>query len=607
MDKIYKIIFCLVLALLLAVAIYLFIQSYISGMVFLLLLAAAALSVRIARPVIWVKVKAEMKNKKGPNLLNPSAIEIALDAENSYQNRIRFSEFMDQQGVIFYDANGNEQIEFDQNIDIFVNVSKGALFGYCCKIDNDNYNDPVTDHINFRVSPVARNNKLIVFLLFSLSIIMTVTFCLNKNNQYQKSRKQIEMNLSTNLDAICSNEDRIQLMEEDAETLYYEELPKVHLLVIKKDDNIFINKESEFCNPNIVNTVLMLYEDNLSGNLFKEDEGTEETTEAASKTTYYNVTELYLNLPIMTEDKKVHMIGELLEGTVEYAGMTGYSALQAWFRDIYHIRIASVTELPEHVISACWVKDVPLAVSLNTDLTRFIRDYYCIDIDNRSGSHLVRPMLVESKPFYSERIKDRVEKMAGSMGLIGHEKNKIYLRSMTLQMSGSEAAAFGNSVRDSAAGQTEYDFLLEENYYANTESHSLLLEHQEALGNIVHSNWDILMTDILDSISQMNNGTYQLLCEENHQDLLQAIRTSDPEGLNSFLDALCHSNTIINDKPSTAYVFYVRNLDLKLFTRVGQTNSYLLNQPLAVRPYTNRQIKKSLYYCLREPKGGSDG
>ncbi|MDE6730720.1 MAG: hypothetical protein K2J71_08090, partial [Oscillospiraceae bacterium] len=98
---------------------------------------------------------------------------------------------------------------------------------------------------------------------------------------------------------------------------------------------------------------------------------------------------------------------------------------------------------------------------------------------------------------------------------------------------------------------------------------------------------------------------YEIFCKENHTDLLRQIRTSlPPEELEAFLYALCKANDTLGDEitQQNQYGFYVRNLRLHQDTTLGRSNVYLLNQPLEIAPYTNRQVKRALYYCLRERK-----
>ncbi|MDE6658078.1 MAG: hypothetical protein K2J88_05790, partial [Oscillospiraceae bacterium] len=408
-------------------------------------------------------------------------------------------------------------------------------------------------------------------------------------------------NLTQNISAIALGNSIILPPEpETDEQLYYSELPDVHLIIITKDKNIFYNPEENFYNPEVINTVLMLYEDNLSGQRNTDNSESEnlqlETEENTIQKNYYNITELYLNIPVLLEDNAIYTMGELFQGTVSYQNQTGYSAIKSWFCDSYHINIASVTEIPESLFSSCYGTENAMAVNLNQDFVKFLYDNYYQDSENIYASFAIKQMLAEQKPYFSQTMRKNIKELYDQL-----EKNKMLNR--MLIMDGDAIVNFGNTVRMTQT--SEYKYLRDKGYYQDIANFPPLEWDTVHLDSIVHSNWDIILADILESISNMNNSMYEIFCKENHVDLFSNIKTSlTAEELNSFLYSLCKANDILGDEitQQNQYLFYVRNLKFNVTTTLGESNIYILNQPLSIKPYTNRQVKRVLYYCLRQEK-----
>ena len=121
---------------------------------------------------------------------------------------------------------------------------------------------------------------------------------------------------------------------------------------------------------------------------------------------------------------------------------------------------------------------------------------------------------------------------------------------------------------------------------------------------IMHSNWDILLADLCESITSMNNSVYPILCTEHHAAALSGIRSSLPkETLSAFLTEMTRISPELNENPSgIQMIFSVRNLQLDLSSELGKTNVYLLGKPLIDNSNVNDRIKSALFFCLSRPK-----
>ncbi|MDE5769655.1 MAG: hypothetical protein K2H82_09745 [Oscillospiraceae bacterium] len=599
-----------IIFILLAVVLgWLFSLSYILGFIFLILMLASVCSILFARPVIYVTIQADKLNSDIQITGGFKPVAIELDADSGYQKEIAFADFLRTDSVILsHGDQAHDRICYDRFGNVRIQVRRNLLQGVRCEILNETNGVNLSNYLRFSSSTAARHNKIMIACTTLAVILIAVMLCDVCNRKYHENKQAIQENLTQNINSVAQGESITLDVPEDP-AYYYAELPDVHLLVITKPDNLFYAAEEKFCNPEIFNTVLLFYEDNLSGQrdqAFTESNSDSEpvsesetnpdiSSDSVSKK-YYNLTELYLNIPVQLEDPQLHTLGELFQGETSYQNQTGYQAVADFFRDQYHIRIASVTEIPESVISDCFGTEHAISVNLNQDFVRFLYDNYYLELENKYASFSIKEMLSEQKPEFSQAMRRNIKELQDRL-----EKNRTLNR--MLIMDGNLFTAFGNTVRMTET--SEYQFLRDKGYYQDMMNFPPVDWDAVRLDSIVHSNWDIVLSDLLESISNMNNSMYEIFCKENHTDLFRQIRTSlPPEQLESFLYALCKANDTLGDEitQQNQYVFYVRNLRLHQTTILGKSNVYLLNQPLEIAPYTNRQVKRALYYCLREQK-----
>lgn len=581
---------------------WLFSLSYILGFIFVILMIASAFSIIFARPVIRVIIRADKFSPSVKLTGELKPVEIELNEELGYQQEIDFADFLESDSVLLSFGTSQESC-YDKYGKIKIQVRRSLLQGVRCEILNETNGANLGNYLRFSSSEAGKHNKIMVAFLTLGVIFAAIGVCNVFNREYHKNKETIQENLTQNVSAMAfGNAIALKAEPETEEQLYYSELPDVHLIVITKDKNIFYDAEENFYNPEIVNTVLMLYEDNLSGKRNAEftDSEPEPTTEtedeAAIQKNYYNITELYLNIPVLLEDNSQYTIGKLFQGDISYQNETGYDAVKSWFRDSYHIKVASVTEIPESLFSSCFGTEHAISVNLNQDFMRFLYDNYYQPSENRYASFSVQEMLAEQKPYLSQSMRKNVKELYDQL-----EKNKTLNR--MLIMDGDAIVAFGNTVR--MMETSEYQFLRDKGYYQDISNFSPMEWDTVHLDSIVHSNWDIILADLLESISNMNNSTYEIFCKENHADMFSTVRTSlAPSELENFLYSLCKANDILGDEMTqqNQYLFYVRNLKFHVTTTLGESNVYILNRPLSIKPYTNRQVKRALYYCLREEK-----
>ena len=571
--------------------------SNILGVVFVVLAGISALCIKFARPVVKLTIKVKKRSETIHLEGDIQDVETELNANNSYATDINFAKFLQTDFIVLSHENSPEREIYDRMGNIQIHV-KRSLFGRVrCEIQHEK-RPLLNQYLIFSPSLHQRSNKLMAVLLSSFVIGFAVVFCLVFNDKYNANRENAHENLKHNIDSIVTGS-AIDLKDAPStdEKLYYSELPDVHLIVITKDKNIFVDPQSQFNNPDVINTVLMFYEDNLSGKRYQDETSTKK---AEDSTIYYDMTELYLNLPLALPDGETCTIGEMFAGIVTYDEEIGYNAVKSWFRDIYHINVASVTEIPEKLFSGCFGSENSMSVNLNQDFTRFMYYQYCDDAEKRYASYSVKDMLNEQKPVFPETLSQHMEELTIRLGLRGNQSAST---NAMLFMDGDSIQAFGNTVR--MLNTSEYQYLRNKEYYLDPTKFPKEEWGFVELDTIVHSNWDIVMVDLLESISNMNNGTYQVFCRENHADTLSYVKTSLSENqFRQFLESLFNANSVFNENHNQQknYVFYVRNLDLHVTTTLGKTNVYLTKKALKISPYTNRMVKKSLYYCLREVK-----
>lgn len=579
---------------------WLFSLSYILGFIFLMLMLVSACSIIFARPVIKVTIKADKFNSNVNLTGDLKPVEIELNEDAGYIQEINFADFLESDSILL-SLDTSQQSYYDKYGNIKIQVRRSFLQGVRCEILNEINGANLGNYLRFSSSVAEKHNKIIVAFITLFVIITAIAFCDICNKKYHENKQAIQENLTQNISAISLGENiTLQAEPETEQQLYYSELPDINLVIITKDKNIFYDPEENFYNPEIVNTVLMLYEDNLSGqrNIDLQDSESEnlDAEENMIHKNYYNITELYLNIPILLEDNQIYTMGELFQGTVSYQNQTGYNAVKSWFCDSYHVNIASVTEIPENLFSSCYGTEHAIAVNLNQDFVKFLYDNYYQDSENFYASFSIKEMLAENKPYFSQTMRKNVKELYDQL-----EKNKTLNR--ILIMDGDAIVAFGNTVRMTET--SEYYFLRNKGYYQDISNFPPLEWDTVHLDSIVHSNWDIVLADVLESISNMNNSMYEIFCKENHVDLFNNIKTSlTQEELHQFLYSLCKANDVLGDEMTqqNQYLFYVRNLKFNVTTTLGEANIYILNRPLSITPYTNRQVKRALYYCLREEK-----
>lgn len=531
----------------------------------------------------------------------------------SYEKKIKFSEFLNCDNIVLTSNNDTLKISKSKANSTFIKISEDNEhknhFG--CIISD---NPKLSSYLKFVATTTGSNKGTIVAISTIVTILSTIVLFLF-NYLYYSDRTQELTNLKDNITAIqCSDEDSstLKLNDYDSQTsekVYYSELPAINLIVITKDSNTFVDTESNFNNPVSVNTVLMFYEDNLSGRLNIDEDNQIEVEDYNLNCTYYNLTELYLNIPIVLEDySEIHTLGELFQGNITYNNETGYNAVKSWFRDIYHMNVNSVTEIPQSVFVDCFGTQSSLSINLNQDFVKFMYYNY---LDNSPISEYysclsTKDMLLEKKPIFSKNLQEHILEASNKLGLNGYNYS---VNNAMIFLDGNSIVALGNTVR--MAGQdNEYKYMLEKGYYTTTKWNDILAEIyaiNPKLNIIVHSNWDIILIDLLESLSNMNNNTYKVFCKENHADSLCNIKTTlTSNEISDFLYSICEANSTLGDSISKEkqFIFNVRNLDLGVTTSLGQPNVYTLREPIKdIVPYTNRLVKTSLYYCLKATKG----
>ncbi|MDE6730700.1 MAG: hypothetical protein K2J71_07985, partial [Oscillospiraceae bacterium] len=443
----------LIIFILLAVVLgWLFSLSYILGFIFLILMLASVCSILFARPVIYVTIQADKLNSdiQMTGAFQPVAIE--LDADSGYQKEIAFADFLRTDSVILsHRDQAHDRICYDKFGNVRIQVRRNLLQGVRCEILNETNGVNLSNYLRFSSSTAARHNKIMIACTTLTVILIAIMLCDVCNRKYHENKQAIQENLTQNINSVAQGESITLDVPEDP-AYYYAELPDVHLLVITKPDNLFYDPEEKFCNPEIFNTVLLFYEDNLSGQ--RDQEFTESELIPESETNpaihsdsvskkYYNLTELYLNIPVqLEEDPALHTLGELFQ--------TGYQGVANFFRKQYHIKIASVTEIPESVISDCFGTGHAISVNLNQDFVRFLYHNYYLELENKYASFSIKEMLSERKPVFSQAMRRNIKELYDRL-----EKNRTLNR--MLIMDGNSFTAFGNTVRMTET--SEYQFL----------------------------------------------------------------------------------------------------------------------------------------------------
>ena len=328
--------------------------SLILLVVFLVLIVASVISVAGEDSVIPVRVKAKpvypemlpLREEDPPPQFIKQETELTKKTdgrrEQPFSGEIPISAFMPEHGVRLFAPAPQDSRPRAQSIrkepagvwKTFTRSTPGVLH-----IESGRWHitgaPDLHKYLKFQVIniPVTRRVFLALAAIFSIGIGM-VLFSVFRSG-YQ-STKQTAMNcLNENLAAASQNAGAELLTEQNpdtAEARNFTQTPPVHLLVISKESDRYIPADpagtERYMDPTQLNTVLMFYEDNLSGRLHKDAEPAKN-----SSVKYYNFTELYLNLPIRTEDRQTHMLGELFGGSLTYRGETGFPAVKAWFRE----------------------------------------------------------------------------------------------------------------------------------------------------------------------------------------------------------------------------------------------------------------------------------
>ncbi|MDE6427199.1 MAG: hypothetical protein K2K89_13840 [Ruminococcus sp.] len=554
--------------------------SYIISFLWVVVMGFACIAYYLSSYITSVKVQIKPnKNIKVEGRLKTVNVEIIRNETRNVYLRDLYD------GTItFSKKNKNNEVEyktFTEWTDIQIKVKSDGTVGFA------NIQDGLTDFIGL-TSNIPKQNKLIIMLLTILTIVVSVIICFSCYNTYDRNNKQTGNNLKQNIESISS----VSLKDIDDPDVkyYYDELPDVNLIVITKDNNIFVNPNSLYNNPEEINTVLMFYEDNITAGRYDNGTGSLSITE---NDVYYNITELYMNIPIAVEENSVstlHTLGELFGGIVEYKGMTEYDAVKMWFRDEYHIYIKSITEIPENVFSECYSTDISMGISLNNDFIKFMYYNYFAGSYTDYYTSGTKDMLTEKTVLMPPSLQANMDKIFTLIGITSNENNNEIL-----MLDGDSIVAFGNSVRET--GNDTY-------IMQKTDVEESLNVH-----TIIHSNWDIIMVNIFENITNMNNGMYQIFCENDNSQSFSKIKSSDSVIIQNFLDSLIETTNIIADdeidtyeNTKMNYSFFVRNLDLNLTSPIEATNIYLLNKPYDIKLYTNKIICHSLYYCLRQTK-----
>ncbi len=589
----------IILGIMLAKSRYLFI-------IYLILVGTSVCSFWLARPVMRVQV--ELVPKKGVQLAGwrPREFELVKQPGKGYCGEISLDTMIaDDSSCIYMARKSHEPLTITDDANTSIRVQSLMGFGCRCQIANGDAN--MLRLVRVVIKPVGNNKfNVVIAALFCIGILLAMCDWFYK--RYNAEENERLEHLTANLSAIAANDEShlaCPSIQTESDTLvYYPELPQVHLIVITKEDGSFLHEDSQFLDPLVNNTVLMLYEDNATGGLIEDDE-TETPTEATSEDdgpemTYFNITELYMGLPVQGEDGELHMMGELFGGTLPYGDATGYDAVAAWFRDKYHICIASVTEIPQSVFASCFSDESGIAVNLHTGSIRSLYQNYCVPLDSLGTTHALDAMLQVQRPTFSEDFRRHVQEQ--------YERYDLTLSvNMLLTMGGKDLTSFGNTVRE--CGQAEYDYLQAQGYFDDKAAFPEEEWKTRSLTTMVHSNWDILLCDILESLTNINNGTFHAFCETDNTEALGRIRTTlPPETLRGFLRSLIDANNVLDNEHvvTQEYCFFIRNLKLRAVTStLGETNRYLLAEPMEIAPYTDRRVKTALFFCLHEPKAAT--
>ena len=483
---------------------------------------------------------------------------------------------------------------------------------------------------NFDFIPISNNltHRTRFLLIAVFAYLMGIMVCGFMNNYNERNTKNAQNNLRSNLAAVSETElpetEALGAMRVDKtdSKQYFALVPDVHIIVIEKDGSRYLSAETDdagqsYVNPAELNTVLMLYQD---------------TETNKGQACYYDITELYMNIPIKTENNEMHMLGELFDGSVSYRNQTGFAAVRSWFRDIYSINAASFTVIPQTVFSELYNTEHALGVSVNESFIRFMRQNYCdaeelnaeteitgasslttppaaaetaalsdssdrteqtetTDAENpMSGlmhrSEMVKDMLKQCSPKYSASFQEQILDLCGD--LLPEYRQRYRKDNAELFLNGEDLLAFANSVR--CIGEEPE-------------------EHETYVAWILHSNWDIVLANLLESMTDLKNETYDVFLGEKQTDALSQIRSSVPAAeLQAFLKRLIMyslPDDLQNGETDneTPVIFSVRNLNLKLESDRHQTNVYLLSsRPLMRRTYVNTIIRSELFFCLSEEK-----
>ena len=598
--------------------------------IIIILFAVFVVSIIFARSSIIVRVSIKLNDNVhiGENKSFKDAfkyVDVLMGPDNigrnpNYVKNVKFSDFLACDTILLTSNDDTLKISKDRvrNISIKVDEDSKHKNHFNCTISNCGI-EKLPSYLKF-VTTTTGSNKGTIGAITTLVTILSIGILVLFNYLYYSDRTQELTNLQDNITAIqCSDEDsstlKLNEFQQTNEKVYYSELPSIDLIVITKDNNTFVNSESKFNNPVDVNTVLMFYEDNLSGRLNIDDTSEDTIEDYNENVTYYNLTELYLDTPIVLQDyPDTHTLGELFQGDVSYKDETGYNAIKSWFREVYHMNIHSVTEIPQSIFADCFGTQSSLSINLNQDFVKFMY-YNYLDTSYTSEYYScisTKDMLLENKPTFSKNLQNHILEASNKLGL--NEYNSSVSNAMVF-LDGNSIVTIGNTVR--MAGQdSEYKYLLEKGYYSKisdatttqwNDTLSEIYAMNPKLNIIVHSNWDIILVDLLESLSNMNNNTYKVFCKENHADTLSNIKTSlTSKEITEFLYSICEANSTLGDSISKEkqFIFNIRNLDLGVTTSLGQPNVYTLKEPIQdIVPYTNRLVKTSLYYCLKATKG----
>lgn len=482
--------------------------------------------------------------------------------------------------------------------------------------------------INTITGVVTKNMQKSAVLLTIVSIICSLGAVVYFTTNYDSKVADGEETLLQNLGAIDYSSSNLTVGTSNVEKdcRYYSTLPEVNLVVIVKQKDTFVS-DSEVINPVNVNTVLMFYEDNASGKLNVPTSETDKAPEEVQysktnpKTFYYDVTELYLNTPVLINNE-VRTLGELFQGTIDYQGLTGYEAVKFFFATEYHVKVSSVTELPETLFSDLYDEASPLPVNVSREYFTWYCNNYYPNVEMKSSvSPLVSETLGEGVPtinvYYSKKLNEAIGKFGLSGQLHGQTStpSASVPTNLDLLLDGESVVSFGNSLRvtgavDEATFVKENAELPPAGILSDDEWNdriSTIIEGSKSINCIVHSNWDIILVYFLESLSNMNNNSYSILCKTNNTETLRAVQTTlGRKQLEAFLNGLVHANAVLGDDTtrSQQFVFTVRNLDFGISTIYGDTSVYLRNEPIKgfFKNYTNASVKKCLYYCLESTK-----